>query len=239
MRTAGHDPIAERPKRRPLTEQRTQPVCPQQTERSEQRSQKHAPERRCIVSGEVHPQSALLRFAVGPDGQIIPDLKGTLPGRGLWLTPTRKAIEEAQVKRVFARAARQSVTVPDQLADLIENQLRQNGLNLLGLARKAGDLVAGFEKVKALIGSGKATLLVTARDAAEDGKRKIYGAAPALPVIDHFTAAELSLALGRENVVHAAVRRSGLAERLLKETTRLEIFNGIRPPFGVQKGEDT
>lgn len=232
MRRTEHDPVAE-PSNGP--------------ERSNE------PQRRCILSGTVLPQTALLRFAVGPDGFVAPDLKGTLPGRGLWLTPTRSAVETAQKKGAFARAAKRPITLPDHLADLIDQQFTHRMLNLMGLARKAGDLVTGFEKVKTLTGSGRAAVLIAARDAADDGKRKIQGSAPALPVIDLFNVDQLSLALGRKNVVHAAVRQGGLAQRLLNETARLARFRetdthkedttgqknarGAPTPFCADKGE--
>ncbi len=184
----------------------------------------HVAERRCIVSGHVLPQPDLVRFVIGPDDTVVPDLKGSLPGRGLWVSASRAAIEAAD-GRAFARAARQKVSIPDGLSDTIENQLATRCLNLLGLARKAGDLVLGFENVKDLLRHG-AAILVTASDAAKDGRAKLERLAVDTPVISVFSRDELSLALGRENVVHAALRDGGLARRFIAESRRLAGFRG-------------
>ncbi len=182
----------------------------------------HVAERRCIVSGETTPQAGLVRFVVGPGDVIVPDLRGKLPGRGLWVSARRDVVETACAKNAFSRAARQKVSVPEGLPALIESQLAAGCLNLLGLARKAGDIVAGFEKVKGWLQAGTATVMVTAADAAEDGRRKLRGLAAGLPDVDFFTSDQLSLALGRGNVIHAALREGGLARRFLAEALLLE-----------------
>ena len=183
----------------------------------------HVAERQCIVSGNVLPQPDLMRFVVGPDSTVVPDVKGSLPGRGLWVTASRTAVEAACSKKAFARAARQKVIIPDGLADLIDHQLADRCLGLLGLARKAGELVTGFEKVKDLL-RRRAAVLITARDAAQDGRRKLERLAGDIPIVSLFTVEQMSLALGRENVVHAALRDGGLARRFMVETGRLDRF---------------
>ncbi|MBI1179065.1 MAG: RNA-binding protein [Alphaproteobacteria bacterium] len=202
----------------------------------------HVAERRCIVSGETSPQAGLVRFVVGPDDVIVPDIKGKLPGRGLWVSARRDMVEAACAKNAFARAARQRVSVPEGLPELIESQLAAGCLALLGLARKAGELVAGFEKVKAWLQQGAAVALVTASDAAEDGRRKLHGLAAGVPEVDAFSAEQLSLALGRGNVVHAALREGGLARRFLADVNLLAAYRRCEGPEGpsetrTRKGE--
>ena len=185
----------------------------------------HGPQRRCIASGEVRDKHRLLRFVVGPDGGLVPDPVGRLPGRGLWLSPRRDMLEKACARNLFAKAAKASVRVPDDLLERTEGALRRRFLELLGLANRAGQAVAGFQKVKARLAANEAALLVHAVDAAEDGRRKIVGLArarqPDLPVVALFTATELGRALGRDNAVHLVVLPGGLAERLEAEAHRL------------------
>jgi predicted RNA-binding protein YlxR (DUF448 family) len=195
-------------------------------------SKGHVAERRCIVSGESAPQAGLVRFVVGPGDVIVPDLKGKLPGRGLWVSARRGVVEAACAKNAFSRAARQKVSVPEGLPALIEAQLVAGCLDLLGLARKAGEIVAGFEKVKGWLQAGTATVLVTAADAAEDGRRKLRGLAAGLPDVDLFTSDQLSLALGRGNVIHAALRDGGLARRFVTDANLLAGYRQDEGPTG-------
>ena len=164
-----------------------------------------APLRRCLVSGERRPKAALLRFVIGPDRELVPDLEERLPGRGLWLSADRTMLETARAKRLFAKAARGEVRVAEDLGDRIEALLAARCLRLLGLARRAGEVVAGFEKVRAWIANGRAGLLLAASDAAANGRGRIRAMAPQLPSIDLFGGDELGSALGREHVVHVAV----------------------------------
>ncbi len=182
-------------------------------------------ERRCLVTGEVLAKDRLLRFVVGPDGEIVPDPANRLPGRGLWLKPERAIIRRAQTRGLFARAAKAAVKVPDDLLERLEALERRRLLDLLGLARRAGALVAGFEKVKAAIAGGTVAVLVEAADAGPDGRGKLAALAvhraPGALLCDGFTIAELSQALGREHAVHVAVLRSGIAERIKDAALRL------------------
>jgi hypothetical protein len=190
----------------------------------------HGPRRRCIASGEVRAKHELLRFVVDPDGSLVPDPAGRLPGRGLWLSPRRDMLEKACARNLFAKAAKASVRVPDDLLGQTEGALRRRFLELLGLANRAGQAVAGFQKVRDRLAAGEAALLVHAVDAAEDGRRKIVGLArarhPDLPIVTLFTAAELGRAVGRDNVVHLLVLSGGLAERLEVEARRMQSLVG-------------
>ena len=184
------------------------------------------PTRRCIATGETHDVTKLLRFVVGPNDAIVPDVAGKLPGRGIWLTASRGALECAVEKRLFQRAAKRAVSVHSELAALVEELLAGRCLGLLGLTQRAGQLVTGFEKVRAFVDAGKAAVLIAARDGAAGGRAKLSARARALPVVALFDVAELSLALGRQNVVHAALGPGGLARRFLVEADRVAGFRG-------------
>src|SRR5215469_4754682 len=123
-------------------------------------------ERRDIVSGEVMPEAALIRFVSGPDGTVVPDLGRKLPGRGLWVAADRASVETAARRSLFARAAKAKLVAPPDLADQVERLLIARLLAGLGLARKAGDLTLGFEKSLAAVASGKAAWLIEASDGA-------------------------------------------------------------------------
>ena len=183
------------------------------------------PLRRCLVTGELRPKAELLRFVVGPGDTVVPDVKGTLPGRGLWLLPQRPILDKACKRQLFARAARTRVSVPEDLPAQVAQLLRRRCLDLIGLAKRAGQAVAGFEQVRPWLASGQARVLLAAADGAADGRRRLkaLGTAlqPELPLIEVFSSAELGAALGRDKVVHAALSDGGLAEALIVEAARL------------------
>lgn len=195
-------------------------------------------ERRCIVTREVLPESRLVRFVVGPENDIVPDLAAKLPGRGIWVGADRAILQRAVDKNLFAKAAKMAVRVstdlPKQIEALFVKRMREH----LGLARRAGVLVAGFDTVvRSFIARRKPCALIEASDGADDGRRKILAAARAqgldLQVIDCLTAAELSMALGRENVIHAALFPGPLADRLALDAERLR---GFRPRDSMRTG---
>ena len=193
-----------------------------------------ARERRCIVTGEVLPEARLVRFVAAPDGRVVPDVEAKLPGRGMWVQAERNAIETAVTKRLFARAAHAPVTADADLPALTESRLAERMLALLGLARRAGELILGFDQVDAALrGKNPPAVIVESAEAAADGRRKLQGAATAsgiFPfVIGALTGAELSLALARPNVVHAAVKSGRIAERLIFEAGRLSGFRPLKP----------
>ena len=187
-------------------------------------------ERRCIVSGEVLPENRLFRFVADPDANIVPDAAAKLPGRGIWVEASRTAIAKAVEKKLFSRAAKARVTATADLADRAEKALVNRMLGDLGIARRSGALLLGFDNVLRGLESAKPPkALIEAVDGSKDGKRKLYAAAHRLElncvVIESLTSAELGLALGRENVIHAAVQPGGFAERLTLDAERL---NGLR-----------
>jgi uncharacterized protein len=182
------------------------------------------PLRRCLVTGAVRSKSDLLRFVVAPDGKLVPDVAGRLPGRGLWLTARRDIVATALRKRLFIRAARQPVIVDDDLADRVEALLALRCRDGIGLARRAGKAVMGFAKVQAALAAGKVAVLVAAADGADDGRGKLRGLAPTLPLVDCLTSAELGGAFGREYVVHAALAPGSLAVAFVADAGRLAGF---------------
>ncbi|MGH1464000.1 MAG: RNA-binding protein [Cognatishimia sp.] len=182
------------------------------------------PERKCIATGDTQPKYGLVRFVVGPDAQIVPDILGKLPGRGIWVSADRKAIEKAAKKGAFARSAKTQVTVPDGLADEVEKQLARRVVDLISLARKSGSAVTGYEKVKDWLSKEVAEVLIQAVDGSGRGKTKLstphYGS-----YIGWLTAEELGLAFGRQNVIHGALASGGLTKRVVEEAQRLK---GVR-----------
>ena len=191
----------------------------------------NGPERKCIATGEVRPKHGLIRFAIGPEGQVVPDILEKLPGRGSWVSSTREALETAVKKGLFSRSAKQSVTVPDGLVEQVEAMLARRVVELLSLARKGGQAVAGYEKVKDWLAKEEAEVLIQASDGSARGKTKLstpYGGS----WIGWITADELGQAFGRETSIHAALAAGGLCERVVEEAARLKglrVTDGDRP----------
>lgn len=190
-------------------------------------------ERRDIVSGEVMDEARLIRFVAGPDDVVVPDLARKLPGRGLWVAADRASVETAVKKNAFSRAAKAKLSAPADLADQVERLLAKRLLDGLGLAKRAGELTSGFEKVQAALRSGKVAWLIEAGDAAEDGRRKLSGLArhldPRPGLIGVFDSAELGLALGGENVIHSAFLAGRGADRWGQDVLRLAGFRPLLP----------
>jgi predicted RNA-binding protein YlxR (DUF448 family) len=178
--------------------------------------------RRCIVTRQALEKPAMIRFVIDPEGRVTPDLKERLPGRGMWVTAAREALDQAVAKHAFAKAAKQSVKVAPDLADQVVALARREVAELLGLARKSGQLVAGFEKVDAALRAGRVRVLVAASDGAEDGRGKLARiAGSGVEICAPLTAAELAQALGREHAVHAAITAGGIAEKTIIASRRL------------------
>ena len=186
--------------------------------------QQDGPERKCIATGEVQPKHGLIRFVIGPDNQVYPDILGKLPGRGIYVSADRAALELAVKKKAFARSAKQPVTLPEGLIDEVEQQLARRVVDLISLQRKAGKAVAGYEKVKGWLQSEEAEVLIQAVDGSGRGKSKL-----STPHYGHYigwlTADELGLAFGRQTVIHGALASGGLTQRVVEEAGRLK---GVR-----------
>ncbi len=180
--------------------------------------------RRCIVTRESLPRERLVRFVVGPDQVVVPDVAGKLPGRGLWLSARRDMVSRACAGNLFAKAARSPVRVPGDLAQQVENLLARRCLEFVGLARRAGQAVAGFEKVRAVLSRDCAGALLSAADGADGGRDKLGALRPDVARVDILTGTELGEVFGRETTVHAAVVKGNIADRLVVEATRLAGF---------------
>lgn len=200
---------------------------------------KAAVERTCALTRQPLTPEDGLRFVAGPDGSIVPDLARRLPGRGVWLTCTRATVTEAARKGAFQRSLKRPVTVPEGLAELIEQLLVRRVVEALSLANKAGLVTTGFTKVEIAVQRGDCEFLVHASDAAADGVEKLdrklasrlandgptgQKRAAGTQVVDCLSSAELSLAIGRSNVVHAALSRGGAATRFSREAERLRRY---------------
>ncbi|MFN3538415.1 MAG: RNA-binding protein [Brevundimonas sp.] len=200
------------------------------------------PERRCIATGERGPRAGLIRFVVGPEGEVVPDVLGRLPGRGMHICADRAAIDRAAKKGLFARAARQPVKVPEGLADLVEAQVARRVIDLLSMARKAGDAVTGYEKVRDWLVKGQARVLIQASDGSERGKIKLHPPPGEDGFIGCLTAGELGLSFGRERAIHGALAAGGLTKRVVEEAARLaglRAFAQVRQFDGGPVGKDT
>lgn len=194
-------------------------------------------ERTCIVTRQAGEPEGLLRFVAGPDMSVVPDLKRKLPGRGCWVTADRLHVEEAARKNLFSRAFKAKVTPPDDLGGMVDTLLARAALGSLGLARKAGQVVLGAAKVDSAVRTGKAALVLHAVEASPDGVRKIDQArravvwqeGPSIPSYKLFSEAELGLALGGTNVIHAAVLAGDTGKAVLKRVVALDRYRGGSP----------
>lgn len=184
--------------------------------------------RRCLAGREPRGRERLVRFVLDPEGRVVPDVDGRLPGRGMWLSADRDVVNRAVARNLFAKAARGRAVADADLPGRVEALLARRCLDLLGLARRAGEAASGYDAVRLMLLAGEAGVLLAARDGAAGGRDKLRALAPELPLITAFTSPELGAALGREGgVVHAAVARgSRLARRLVTEAGRLA---GFRP----------
>jgi len=205
------------------------------TERIEERDDRQTRERLCVATRLVRPVDTLIRLVPSPDGVLTPDLKRSLPGRGVWVTANRASFNEAIKKKAFARSLKSPVEVPSGLPDTIETLLQKAALDMLSFANKAGLVISGFAKVMDAIDSERLSqrivALIQARDGAEDGARKLAQAlrrayldknAPKL--IMNFDSAHLDLALGRSNVIHAALCAGPAATGFLDRVAALAFW---------------
>ena len=189
-------------------------------------------ERFCAVSRETKPVAEMIRFVLGPDGCAVPDLKRKLPGRGLWITATREALIQAMRRNIFAKGFKSDVRMPADFVETTERLLERSALDALAIANKAGAAIAGFAKVENAIERDDVAAVLHAREAAPDGIRKLDAVLRRrsgeekgeIAVIGAFTLAQLDLALGRPNVVHAALLAGPASEAFLARYSRLERF---------------
>jgi uncharacterized protein len=189
-------------------------------------------ERFCAATGEVKPVDEMIRFVLDPDGAVVPDLKRRLPGRGIWISATREALDAAIARKAFGRGFKRDVRVTKELVASTERLLERAALDALAMSHKAGQVATGFGKVAAALAGELVVGLIHAAEAAPDGVEKLAATlnrrqdAADIPVIRVFTSAQLDLALGRANVVHAALLAGPESDTFLARTARLDCFRG-------------
>jgi predicted RNA-binding protein YlxR (DUF448 family) len=195
-------------------------------------ARKRAPgtQRFCAVTGAVRPVEELMRFVIAPDGTAVPDLKRRLPGRGIWITATRQALRAAMARKTFARGFKREVRVASDLVETTERLIERAALDALAMCHKAGRVAIGFANVEAALARAPIAAVLNAAEAAADGVRKLTAAVrrradiAEIPVFDAFTSAQLDLALGRSNVIHAALLAGPESATFLARNARLERF---------------
>lgn len=190
--------------------------------------------RKCLATGDVLPEARLVRFVEGPDARVVVDVEAKLPGRGLWVCSEAGAVGRAVEKNLFARAAKAQIKAPADLVAEVEKRLVARILAHAGLALRAGQMIFGFDTVeRALRSETPPAVILQAEDSSADGTRKLQSAAVATGLVPYvigcFSNAELSLALGRANVVHAALKPGRMAERLIFDAGRLSGFRPLKP----------
>lgn len=195
--------------------------------------------RRCIVTRAERSPEELIRFVVGPDGAVVPDLARKLPGRGVWVSADLASVAAAVKSNAFAKSLKREVAVAPDLPETVETLFVRRVLDALSLANKAGLVASGFERVEALLAEGRAAALLHGSDAAADGRRRLDRKFLAIQrdsgrsgaIVDWLTIAELSLAIGRSNVVHAGLKPGGATNLLLREAERLRRYRlGVSTP---------
>ena len=211
----------------------------------EGRGHGHKPRtRKDIASGEVMDPARMIRVGFSEDGDVVADVYGKLPGRGAWVAANRDAVDQAIKTKAFARAAKRNVNVPDGFTDHIEAQLLRKVLNLIALANRAGELESGFDKVRSVAQAGKLAFRLEASDGAPDGRSKIRVIAKAIarefedgpaPVIGCFSSLELGKVMGRDHMVHLAVKKGRLAKSIRAELSRLVGFKDLVPADWTDK----
>jgi len=204
-------------------------------------------ERLCVATRTVRPVAELIRFVVGPDGEAVPDIKCRLPGRGVWVTATQEAVADAIARKAFARGFRRDVRLPADLSARTERMLAQAVLDALAMAGKSGLVAAGFAKTATALEHDHVIALVHAVEASADGIRKLDAIArrrraqleaETPPVIEFLTSAQMDLALGRSNVIHAALLAGPASDTFLSRSLRLKRYRtGGAGDRGNQAGE--
>jgi uncharacterized protein len=195
------------------------------------------PERMCIVTRVVKDEAELIRFVRSPDGDVVPDLGRKLPGRGVWVSLGKEKLAEVVKKGLFSRGFAAQSTADGTLPERVGLQLRQQVISTLSLARKAGQALSGFMKVEDALKNGPVRVLFHAMDSGQDGQRKLDRLArPGTMVCSFLPSADLDLAFGRANVVHAAVAAGGLAEKLVSCVGRFAAYEGLA--FRTVESED-
>lgn len=182
-------------------------------------------DRRCIVTGETDGKYGMIRFVLGPDQTVVPDLAEKLPGRGIWVTSGRDELDKAAARNLFSRAAKSQATVPEGLVQMVEDALTRRVIDMISMARKAGLAIAGYEKVKDWLSRGQAKVLLQAVDGSERGKGRLWTPEGGR-WFGCLTAQEMGLAFGRSHVIHSALAPGGLTKKVIRDAGRLSGLRG-------------
>lgn len=205
--------------------QHLDPAVPEMPRHAARKTMSLAKAAVCAVTGEILPTTQMIRFVVTPDLEVVPDFSERLPGKFIWITADRGTIQKAIWRNSFASSAKEAVVVPKDLLDRVEAGLNALCLQSLNLARRAGEFRQGFVKVEELLRAGEAGVYIVASDAKENGREKLERLAKDIPLVDKWTIAELSEAIGEANVVHIALMQGGIARTFLNTVQKL---NAIR-----------
>ena len=192
-------------------------------------------ERRCISTGSIMNTKSMVRFVVGPDGGAVPDVFCKLPGKGMWVSSKKSSLDRALSKNLFSVVSKKPVLINNNLSKQIEDSILKKLLNLISLARKANQAIAGFEKVKGLLETDRAVLLIQASDGSPREKSRLRPPTGAGTLINCLKMQELGLAFGRESVIHAAIMRGGLHKEITLEALRLGGIREIQGHSSAQK----
>lgn len=206
------------------------PIAPTEDDENEPET---GPLRRCAVTRERDYRNRMIRFVVAPDRRVVPDIHAKLPGRGIWLSARRDVLDTARTKGAFARAARAQVIVPPDLTEVVRAGLQRRVTELLGLTRRAGQAICGFEKARERLLAGRVGLVVQASDGSPDERARFLSGARDVRVAAPLPAEALGAVFGRDHVVHVAIAHGRLAEALDIETNRLSGIAGQVGPVGV------
>ncbi len=179
--------------------------------------------RTCLLTGVERTQDELLRFTLTPDHQVVPDFKKRLPGKGFYLTNSRQVLSEAINKNIFRKLGKNTTVMPN-LLEIVENILKSRALESINLAKKAGVLISGFDKVKEKLTNGKVAFVLEAIDAGADGHAKIVAAAKNTEILALFSIEELDKTLNRTNTVHAALLKSEMSQTVYNQLKKWQNF---------------
>ena len=193
-------------------------------------------ERTCIATGQVLSKSELVRFVLGPNSLIYPDLENKLPGRGIWVKADRSAIMKAEKGQLFSRAAKQSAECLENLAEQVENLIANRIITLIGLSRKSGQCICGYEKVKDWLKKDIAKVLIQSSDGSSRGKSRLRTPDDG-KFIDCLSSKELGKAFGRENITHCALASGGLTQRIVEDAQRLKGLRIVKDQNSLRKDE--
>lgn len=194
--------------------------------RAQQKPRSTENTRRCIATGQDRVRAEMIRFVLSPDGVVTPDLAAKLPGRGIWVSPDRKALQQAIKKNGFSRSAKTQAQVPEGLLEQVESILTKRLIDLISMARKSGDAICGFDKTKGALISERAAVLLQASDGSDPQKRKLRPPTGQNSYISCLKGTELGLAFGREHVIHAALAHGGLTNSIKTDAARLAAVRG-------------